>query len=179
MLPPASTFYLLLFVFYPTVSLFPHFRCSNIKMASDENDSVNMVPTIVVLPFTYDVEGLKVEEYLREAGGRLYDLLVGTTPLSSPAEDESAKFFAAQATHYDLGQGGTEQETKEALISAIKEEEQTELQVPEAIRHLEERMASLFERKRQVLADELALQDEWTQQEVCIMPPLKACITNH
>ena len=124
-------------------------------------------PEIVVPPFTCDGEGLKVKGHARETGDQLYDLLVAAEVSPSPAEDESAGFFAAQATHYGLEHGDTEQTGRDALVGAIRQQGHAELEVPEAIADLERKMASLFERRQQIIADESELREAWAQKTVC------------
>ena len=118
-------------------------------MVAEQSNRIFFVPAIIVPPFTYDEEGFKVDGYVREAGDRLYELLPRPETPWQPTDDETIAFFSAKAIHYGLQVGDidTDQTSGDPLLSALGNEGQTELHVPEKIKDLEWKMASLFERR--------------------------------
>ena len=75
---------------------------------------------------------------------------------SAPHKDQTAGFYEAQLVHYGLKPLKTKAAAKHALLAAFKGDKKG-LKVPPEFVKLEKEMAVLYEKKRKLLVEEMAL----------------------
>lgn len=137
-------------------------------MSSTQNQG--LPPPIESGPFTYaNNTGFLVNKHGRYPAARLFDLLTHVEEgprlkkngqlhayQPTPHKDQTAGFYEAQLVHYGLKPLKTKPAAKHALLVAFKGDKKG-LKVPPEITKLEKEMTALFEKKRKLLVEEMAL----------------------